>query len=106
MNVANSPMSLIRSDHSIDVNMNRVGEQLTSSSISQVENIIESDHPFAGEKTGNRVSRRGVLLSVGLLDARLHRLLRRPSSGWYHFGRERCGRKQGAQQFCRGGYPS
>lgn len=106
LNVTNCSVSLVRSNHSIDVDMNRVGEQLTSNSISQVENVIESDHPFAGEETGNRVSRRGVLLSVGLLDARLHRLLGRPSSGRYHFGRERRGRKQGAQQFRRRGYPS
>lgn len=94
---------LIRSDHS---GVNRLREQLTSRIISQVENVIESDHPFAGEKTGNRVSRRSVLLSAGLLDARLHRLLGRPSSGRYYFGGERRGRKQGTQQFCRGGHPS
>jgi len=54
----------------------RRSDQLISRNICQVENIIEPDYPFAGEKTGNRISRRSVLLSIGLLDARLYRLLR------------------------------
>lgn len=77
----------------------RRSDQLTRRNICQVENIIESDHPFTGEKTGNRFSRRSVLLSVGLLDARFYRLFRRPSPGWYHFSGKRRSRKQGTQQF-------